>query len=186
MIKYRAKFPILCICLAGILFILTGCARKATEAGERAVAEMTIAGIHSALRSGDLTCRQLVQSYLDRIKKYDQRTKLNSIVVVNPNALARADELDREFQKTGELRPLHGIPVIVKDNYETKDMQTTAGSIALKGFIPPDDAYQVRMLRKAGAVIQATSNMGEWAYSPYYTLSSIAGTTRNPYDLNRV
>ncbi|MGD9347238.1 MAG: amidase family protein, partial [Candidatus Aminicenantes bacterium] len=87
---------------------------------------------------------------------------------------------------TGNLRPLHGIPVIVKDNYETYDMQTTGGSMALKGFIPPDDAYQVQKLREAGAIILAKSNMAEWAFSPYQTLSSTAGVTANPYDLNRV
>ncbi|MCG2815816.1 MAG: amidase [Candidatus Aminicenantes bacterium] len=184
--RYRAAFSILFICLAAILLMLMGCARKTAGTGEWPVAEVTIAEIHAAFRSGDLTCRQLVQTYLDRIKKYDQPTRLNAIVVVNPDALRRADELDREFQETGALRPLHGIPVIVKDNYETKDMQTTAGSEAFKGFVPPDDAYQVRVLREAGAVILAKSNMGEWVFSPYYTLSSIAGTTRNPYDLNRV
>jgi Asp-tRNA(Asn)/Glu-tRNA(Gln) amidotransferase A subunit family amidase len=107
-------------------------------------------------------------------------------VVVNPDARQRADYLDRLFSQTKMLRPLHGIPVIVKDNYETEDMQTTAGSLALKGFIPPDDAYQVRKLREAGAIILAKSNMAEWAFSPLRTESSIAGITRNPYDLERV
>lgn len=184
--KQRTIVFILFIGLAGLLLFSTRCAKNTAESGKGTLRELTIAGIHAAFRSGDLTCRQLTQTYLDRIKKYDQPTKLNAIVVINSTALQQADELDKEFKETGELRPLHGIPVIVKDNYETKDMQTTAGSIALKGFIPPDDAYQVRMLREAGAVILAKSNMGEWAFSPYYTLSSIAGTTRNPYDLNRV
>jgi len=107
-------------------------------------------------------------------------------VAVNPRALETAEELDREFRKTGKLRPLHGIPVIVKDNYDTKDLPTTAGSLALKGSIPPDDAFQVRKLREAGAVILAKSNMAEWAFSPYVTESSLAGVTRNPYDLDRV
>jgi Asp-tRNA(Asn)/Glu-tRNA(Gln) amidotransferase A subunit family amidase len=84
------------------------------------------------------------------------------------------------------LRPLHGIPVIVKDNYDTKDLQTTGGSLALKASIPPDDAYQVRKLREAGAIVLAKSNMAEWAFSPYLSESSIAGVTRNPYDLERV
>jgi len=148
--------------------------------------EATIAGIHKAIEFGQMTCRQLVENYLKRIETYDQSTGLNAIVVINPDALERADELDVEFKQTRRLRPLHGIPVIVKDNYETKDMQTTGGSLALKGFIPPDDAFQVRKLREAGAIILAKSNMAEWAFSPMQTESSIAGTTRNPYDLERV
>lgn len=151
-----------------------------------AVEEATINEIQKAIRAGEITCRQLVEYYLNRIETYDQSTGLNSIVVINPNALKRADELDREFKQTQRLHPLHGIPIIIKDNYETKDLQTAAGSLALKGFIPPDDAYQVRKLRESGAIILAKSNMAEWAFSPMQTESSIAGTTRNPYDLERV
>ncbi|MGB2906703.1 MAG: amidase family protein, partial [Candidatus Aminicenantaceae bacterium] len=148
--------------------------------------EATIVEIHEAMRAGDLSCHSLVAYYLERIETFDQPTGLNSLVVVNPEALKRAEEMDQEYARTGILRPLHGIPVIVKDNYETKDLQTTGGSLALKGFIPPDDAFQVRKLREAGAVILAKSNMAEWAFSPMQTESSIAGTTRNPYDLERV
>jgi Asp-tRNA(Asn)/Glu-tRNA(Gln) amidotransferase A subunit family amidase len=148
--------------------------------------EATISEIHAGVKKGELTFKDLTQTYLERISRYDKRSRLNAVVVVNPNALAAAERLDREFQETGRMRPLHGIPVIVKDNYETKDMQTTAGSEALAGFIPPDDAYQVEKLREAGAVILAKSNMAEWAFSPYQTQSSIAGITRNPYDLSRV
>lgn len=148
--------------------------------------EITIAEIHQAMRSGKITCRGLVEAYLKRIDAYDQATKLNSIVIVNPQALAEADRLDAEFKRTRKLRPLHGIPVIVKDNYDTKDLQTTGGSLALKGSIPPDDAFQVRRIREAGAIVLAKSNMAEWAFSPMLTESSIAGVTRNPYDLERV
>ncbi len=148
--------------------------------------EATISRIHAAIRSGELSCRQLVERYLERISAYDRPDGLNALVVVNPRALERADELDAEFRSTGRLRPLHGIPVIVKDNYETHDLQTTAGSSALAGWHPPDDAYQVRAIREAGAVVLAKSNMAEWAFSPYETESSIAGITRNPYDLSRV
>jgi len=174
-----------------ILLFLPGCKKnddldgKAVKSGFT-IEETTIAGIHNAIKSGQMTCRQLVEIYLKRIETYDQSTGLNSIVVINPGALERADELDAEFEQTRKLRPLHGIPVIVKDNYETKDMQTTGGSLALKGFIPPDDAFQVRRLREAGAIILAKSNMAEWAFSPLQTESSIAGTTKNPYDLERV
>ncbi len=166
---------------------MVGCGPKGeVTPGGFSIIETTVEDIHNAYRSGNLTCRELVEIYLERIERYDKSTRLNAIVVVNQNALKTADELDEEFQKTGELRPLHGIPVIVKDNYETYDMQTTGGSMALKGFIPPDDAYQVRRLREAGAIMLAKSNMDEWAFSPYHTLSSTAGVTANPYDLNRV
>lgn len=156
--------------------------------------EATIAQIHQAMRSGRITSRELVEIYVKRISTYDQAIKLkgqptdklNSIVLVNPQALIEADRLDEEFKRTKRLRPLHGIPVIVKDNYDTKDLQTTGGSLALKGSIPPDDAYQVRKLREAGAIVLAKSNMAEWAFSPFLTESSIAGVTRNPYDLERV
>jgi len=158
----------------------------AEKNGALPVVEATIAEIHKAMLTGRLTCAELAAAYLRRIEAYDQPTGLNSIVAVNPRALETAEELDREFRKTGKLRPLHGIPVIVKDNYDTKDLPTTAGSLALKGSIPPDDAFQVRKLREAGAVILAKSNMAEWAFSPYVTESSLAGVTRNPYDLDRV
>lgn len=150
------------------------------------IEETTIAQIHQAMKAGQLTSRQLVESYLKRIEAYDKSTNLNAIVVVNPNAIKRAKELDDEFKSTGKLRPLHGIPIIVKDNYDTHDLQTAAGSIALKGSLPPDDAFQVKKIREAGAIVLAKSNMAEWAFSPYVTESSILGTTRNPYDLERV
>ncbi len=150
------------------------------------VTEATISEIHDALRSGVVTCRSLVETYTARIEAYDQATRLNAIVLMNPDALADADRLDAEYRRTGKLRPLHGLPIIVKDNYDTKDLQTTGGSLALKGSLPPDDAYQVRKLREAGAIVLAKSNMAEWAFSPNVTVSSIAGITRNPYDLDRV
>ena len=149
------------------------------------VLELTIRGFHAALRDGAVTCRQLTEAYLDRISGLDQATGLNSMVVLNPRAEAQAAALDRELKKGG-LRPLHGVPVIVKDNYDTHDLQTAAGSVALKGSVPLDDSYQVRRLRETGAVVLGKSNMAEWAFSPYETVSSIAGTTRNPYDLGRV
>ncbi len=150
--------------------------------------ELTIAGIHSGLEAGRFTCRELTQMYLDRIEAYDQKgPALNAIVLVNPRALERAEELDREFARDGITRPLQCVPMIVKDNYDTFDLPTTAGSLSLAGSIPPDDAFQVRKIREAGAIILAKSNMAEFAFTPYETLSSILpGHTRNPYDLNRV
>jgi amidase len=156
------------------------------EVNEFELIETTISDIHGAFRSRKLTSRQLVDAYLVRIAEYDQPTRLNSLVVVNSNALAEAGRLDEEYCTTGKLRPLHGIPVIVKDNYDTHDLQTAGGSLALKGSKPPDDAFVVRRLREAGAIVLAKSNMAEWAFSPFVTVSSIAGITRNPYDLARV
>jgi Asp-tRNA(Asn)/Glu-tRNA(Gln) amidotransferase A subunit family amidase len=152
------------------------------------VEELAIAGIHAGLESGRFTCRELTRMYLDRIEAYDRKgPALNAIVLVNPRALERADELDREFARDGITRPLQCVPVIVKDNYDTFDLSTTAGSLSLAGSIPPDDAFQVRKIREAGAIVLAKSNMAEFAFTPYETLSSILpGHTRNPYDLNRV
>ena len=148
--------------------------------------ETTIADVHLAFRSGKLTAHQLVEMYLERIKKYDQATRLNAIIVINPNALHTADSLDALFYKTGKLLPLHGIPILVKDNFDTYDLQTAGGSLAMKGSIPPNDSYQVKKLREAGGIIIAKTNMAEWAFSNVVTVSSIAGITRNPYDLSRV
>ena len=148
------------------------------------VKELTIKQYHEALRTGKTTCKETAQKYLERITRIDPQ--LGSMVVLNPNMLQRATELDQEFKQTGKLRPLHGVPLIVKDNYDTYDLQTAAGSLAMKGSLPPDDAYQVRKLREAGAIVLGKSNMAEWAFSPYQTVSSIKGTTHNPYDLARV
>ncbi len=175
----------LILLLFGIV-ALSGCRQSAESGADFPVVETTIADVHAAFRDGRLTSRALVERYLERIEAYDQASGLNSIVVLNPDATAEAEALDEEFRRTGRLRPLHGIPVIVKDNYDTEGLQTTGGSRALEGSIPPDDAYQVRMIREAGAIVLAKSNMAEWAFSPYMTESSIAGVTRNPYDLDRV
>ena len=174
------------LALAAVMITILAWGKPAQTQMKFELVDTTIAEIHQAIRSGKITCRQLVEAYLKRIDAYDQPTRLNSIVVVNPQALAEADRLDEEFKRTKKLRPLHGIPVIVKDNYDTKDLQTTGGSMALKGSTPPDDAFQVRRIREAGAIVLAKSNMAEWAFSPMLTESSIAGVTRNPYDLERV
>ena len=109
---------------------------------------------------------------------------LNSMIFVNPRALEEAEALDRERQTKGTRGPLHGIPIVLKDNYDTRDMPTTAGSLALAGSIPPDDAYQVRKLREAGAVFVGKTNMHELARG-ITTISSLSGQTRNPYDPER-
>jgi amidase len=150
--------------------------------------EATIADILAALKAKDLTCRQLVKMYLDRIEAYDRKgPALNAIIMVNPNALATADALDAALARSGLAGPLHCVPMIVKDNFDTVDMPTSAGSLSLKGSIPLRDAFQVRRLREAGAVILAKSNMAEFAWSPFETVGSLLpGYTRNPYALDRV
>ncbi len=152
------------------------------------VEEATIADIHQAMEEGRVTAEELVRSYLDRIEAYDrQGPYLNSIITVSEHALERARELDAAFAESGFTGPLHGIPVIVKDNYDTYDLPTTNGTLAFRGAIPPDDAYQVRKLREAGAIVLAKSNLAEFASSGAFTLSSVLpGFSRNPYDPTRV
>ena len=148
----------------------------------------TIADIRAAIGSKDLTCRQLVQMYLDRIEAYDKKgPSLNAIIVVNPGALASADMLDARFANSGFVGPLHCVPMIIKDNYDVAGFPTTAGSLSLKDSMPPHDAYQVRKLREAGAIVLAKANMAEFAVSPFETVGSLLpGYTRNPYALDRV
>jgi Asp-tRNA(Asn)/Glu-tRNA(Gln) amidotransferase A subunit family amidase len=151
--------------------------------------ETTIADIHGAMRAGTLTCRALVGAYLQRIAAYDKSgPALNALIVVNPNALAVADSLDRRWARAdGRAAPLHCIPMIVKDNFETTDLPTTAGSLSLQGMLPAQDAFMVRRLREAGAIVLAKSNMAEFAFTPFETVSSILpGYTKNPYALDRV
>jgi amidase len=150
--------------------------------------ETTIAQIQSAFRDGSLTCRSLVERYLARIDAHDKKgAALNAIVMTNPDALKTADVLDRRFRQSGPVGPMHCVPVLVKDNYETVDMPTTAGSLSLKGMMTGADAFIVKRLRDAGALMIAKSNMAEFAFSPVETVNSILpGYTRNPYDTSRV
>ncbi len=152
------------------------------------VEEATIASVHEALASGKTSCHQVVAAYLNRIDRYDHSgPALNALVVVNPAALTVADSLDRARIGGAPLGDLHCVPMIVKDNYDTKDLQTTGGSLALAGMRPTSDAFALGKLRRAGAIVLAKSNMAELAFSPYETVSSILpGYTRNPYATDRV
>ena len=148
--------------------------------------ETTIADIQGAFEAETLTAEELVQLYLDRIEVYDQQgPKLNAIITINPNALETARALDKEREAQGPRGPLHGIPIFLKDSYDTFDMPTTAGSIALEGSIPPDDASQTRRLREAGAVILGKTNLDEFSCCGA-GLSSLGGQTLNPYDTRRI
>lgn len=150
------------------------------------VFEASIRQLQEALQQGQVDSVQLVQQYLDRIRAYDkQGPELNSIVRVNPQALALAAALDAERASVGSRGPLHGIPIVVKDNYNTNDMPTTGGSVALADFVPSENAAQVDKLLQAGAIILAKTNLHEYAYG-ITSIGSLIGQTRNPYDPRRV
>lgn len=152
------------------------------------IEETTIAAIQAAIKGGRLTCRALVDRYLERIAAYDKRgPAINAIVQINPQAQAEAEALDRRFARGGLTGPLHCIPAIVKDNFETIGLQSAAGSLSLKGFVSNQDAFLVRKIKEAGAIVLAKSNMAEFAFSPLETVNSILpGYTKNPYALDRV
>lgn len=144
------------------------------------VVEATIEEIRSAFESGKLTSRELVQRYLDRISAYDQKgPALNAMITINPKALEEADRLDA-VPRSG---PLHGIPVILKDQGDAKGMPTTLGSVLFKDYYPDRDAFVVAKLKKAGAIILAKATLGELGGGD--THGSLFGSTRNPYDLDR-
>ena len=167
------------------LFVLSA---KPAQSATFNLQEASVSSINRAFDAGALTSEELVQLYLNRIEAYDDAgPALNSLITVNPNALQTAAALDLERQATGPRSILHGIPVILKDNFDTFDLPTTGGSVALQGSIPPDDAYVVKQLRDAGAIILAKANLDEWAHggAPGGGYSSVGGQTKNPYNLNR-
>ena len=148
------------------------------------VLETTIADVQAAYRSGQLTCRQLVQSYLDRIENYDrQGPAINAIITINPAALKEADRLDAAFKAGGFVGPLHGVPIIMKDQGDAVGMPTTLGSVLFKDYYPDRDAFVVDKLKKAGAIILAKATLGELGGGD--THGSLFGSTKNPYDLAR-
>jgi Asp-tRNA(Asn)/Glu-tRNA(Gln) amidotransferase A subunit family amidase len=150
------------------------------------VEEATIASLHEAILNGRTTCVAIVEAYLARIAAYDKDgPALAAILTINPHAHEIAARLDAEFAKTGELTgPLHGIPVAVKDNYNTTDMPTSGGSVLFKNAVPPTESTVTHKLREAGAIVLAKTNMHEWALAGI-TISSLGGQTKNPYDLTR-
>ena len=160
----------------------------ATAAG---VPEQTIAELQAAMAGGSTSSRAVTERYLDRIESIDRRgPAINSVIELNPDALETAEALDRERASRGARGPLHGIPILVKDNIDTADrMKTTAGSLALADWTPPRDAFLVTRLREAGAVILGKTNLSEWANfrSTRSTSgwSGRGGLTRNPYVLDR-
>ena len=173
------------------LVLLFSSALQSQQSNNVNYREYDIESLQALMQAGDLSSVQLVQFYLDRIEAIDrQGPKLNSIIEINPEAIEIAKALDAERQKSGPRGPMHGIPVVLKANIDTDDqMETTAGSLALKGHHPPADAFVVTKLREAGAVILGKANLSEWAnFRSNHSSSgwsSIGGQTNNPYGLLR-
>ncbi len=146
--------------------------------------ETTVGDIHTAFKSGNLTALQLTQMYLDRIQAYDKEgPKINCVITINPQALSDAANLDAAYKSGGPVGPLHGIPILLKDQMDVTGIPTTLGSVVMKDYVPTKDSYVVGKLRKAGAIILAKVTLGELGAGDSY--GSLYGETRNPYDLLR-
>jgi len=175
-----------------LLLLLISCTqtRDSSEFNRLDLEEITVTELQERYESGELTTRQVVQAYLDRIEAVDRSgPSLNSVLTVNPDALDIAGRLDRERQDGNVRGPLHGIPILLKDNINTADMPTTAGSMFLEGSIPPNDAFITSRLREAGAVILGKTNLSEWAnfHSSFSSSgwSALGGQVHNPYEVSR-
>lgn len=173
-------------------FLLLTCRQTVTEQTPAVyLEEMTIAKLRQGYLDGKYTVKQVVNDYLKRIQAIDRDgPALNSIIIVNPDALQTADELDRELTSGRNRGPMHGIPVILKDNIDTHDkMPNTAGATILRNSFPPKDSFIAKKLRQAGAVIIAKANLSEWANFRAAVSSSgwsgVGGQTKNPYVLDR-
>lgn len=185
-VQYAFRYVINTLCISLIALFAAN-----IYADDVSYREYDIATLQSLMQQDKLSSAELVQFYLDRIEAIDRNgPNLNSIIEVNPKAIEIATALDEERTSSGPRGPMHGIPVILKANIDTADdMETTAGSLALKGHRPPEDAFVVKKLRAAGAVILGKANLSEWANfrSDHSSSgwSSIGGQTKNPYDLER-
>ena len=185
LLRMNTRVGSLILLLVGFPITLAAASLQDIRQGGYDVFEATILELQDDMAAGRVTAVELVDAYLARIAAYDQRgPMLNAIIRLNPNARAEAALLDQERATDGPRGLLHGIPIILKDNFDTFDMPTSGGSIALAGLVPPDDAFQVRRLRDAGAIILGKANMHELAFG-ITTLSSLGGQTRNPYDPSR-
>ena len=175
------RYPWLLLFVAVIVALMLAPARAARTVDFDA---LTIADIGRAFDSGALTSEKLVQLCLARIQAYDrQGPSLHAVMTLNPKALDTARALDAERKAKGPRSPLHGVPIVLKDNYNTSDLATTGGSLLLEGSMPPEDAFVVKKLRAAGAIVLAKVNMSEFASGP--ARSSLGGQSLNPHDLTR-
>lgn len=190
--KQRSSI-IFTVILLTVLFLLncSGPVKTETKNDTSWIEEMTIKDLQKGYSEGKFTVRQVVQTYIDRIEEIDKNgPALNSIIIVNPDALAIADELDKELKAGKSRGPMHGVPVILKDNIDTHDkMPTTAGATALRNSFPDRDSFIAKKLREAGAVILGKANLSEWANFRADVSSSgwsgVGGQTKNPYVLDR-
>jgi amidase len=184
--QYIHRLIIKSLCISLLAFFTLSC-----YAGELDYREYDIDTLQSLMQQEKLSSARLVQFYLDRIEVIDRNgPNLNSIIELNPEAMNIAVALDAERKASGPRGPMHGIPVVLKANIDTNDqMETTAGSLALKGHKPSEDAFMVKQLRAAGAIILGKANLSEWAnFRSNHSSSgwsSIGGQTKNPYDLAR-
>ncbi len=182
---------IICLFIILILFSCDQTSKSSTSIRVIDLIESSIEDVQTAYQNGTYTCVELVKSYLDRIETIDKDgPQLNSILQVNPDALFIAAQLDKERSEGNIRGPLHGIPMVLKDNIDTKDqMNTTAGARAMKDSRPLQDAFIVTKLREAGVVILGKANLSEWAnfHSSYSSSgwSGLGGQTKNPYDTSR-
>ena len=167
-----------------LLFISISGVEKTKQSKKINLEELTIAKIHQAYKDGTYNSQELVAAYIEAIK--EKNKAINAISIINPGALSIAKAQDEDYQKTKKLRPLQGIPIVIKDNINAKGLPTTAGSLALQDFIPKENAFVINKLVAAGAIIIAKTNMAEWAFSAMHTESSTVGTTHNPYNLEYV
>jgi amidase len=189
----RSRLCLSLVCALASAISLAGCSpvQAPTTTAPFDLDEVTIADLQQRMESGRETARSIVEKYLKRIDAIDRGgPELHSVLEVNPDALSIADALDAERKTKGPRGPLHGIPVLIKDNIATADrMTTSAGSLALEGVTPPDDAFLVKQLRAAGAIILGKTNLSEWANfrSTHSTSgwSGRGGQTKNPYALDR-
>ena len=199
----RKKWPSLrkktAACALALVFLLSGAAGAAAADGKAAgktaevqslyitadLMDKSIAELQAELQSGRVTSKQLVRMYLDRIEAYDKELSLNAVISVNEDALSIAESLDQE-RAAGKVRgPLHGIPIVIKDNYDYEGMATSAGAVALKDSIAPDDAFVVSRLRAEGAIVLAKTNLSEVAMSGRNSRSTLGGAVHNAYDTTR-
>lgn len=172
-----------CIRIACMVMALTLVWHPA-QAAEVELTAATITEINAAFDSGALDSQRLVQMYMDRIDAFNKKgPAINAVLLLNPDAMAQARALDAERLAQGRRSPMHGIPVVIKDNLDTADMATTAGSFLLKDSLPPDDAFLVKKLRDSGAIILAKLNMSEFASGG--ALNSLGGEIGNPHSATR-
>lgn len=174
------------IAMLGAVSVLLMISVSMVSAADFRFQEATVASIHSAFTSGQITCTQLTKLYLDRIETYNMRgPALHAIITVNPKALELAADMDRKYRSNpSAVGSLHCIPVILKDNFNTYDMPTSGANMGMKNSIPPADAFTVDRMRKAGALIIAKANLQEFARGGM-SISSLGGQALNPYDLTR-